>query len=253
MNKMKILQVCIVSMIFGFSSHTLLWADSGSPMGLDRAVHHCNYIQFERARGWATDDELDNAIETVRQLLEAGADPNIRIPYAEIRGYGADVWLMRGEITPLMLSRVGRVSELLIEYGASVNDCDNYGRTALMLAAFIGDNIILKILLRNGANVNIQNNTGQTALHFAINGGNIEAIELLVNNGTNINIRDNKGWSPLVLANILYKYQPTIEMMIQILTNTGAVLVDNDLHTIEIFKDERMWWDDELNMSYGDR
>ncbi|MDR0290012.1 MAG: ankyrin repeat domain-containing protein [Treponema sp.] len=263
MKKIKILIVFIISLIFNFFPNSLLWGDDDPPMPLYLVVEECNRIKVGREYGNATNEQMDSAIEGVRQLLEAGADPNMRIPYFEsayIFGYGASLWSFGEGTTLLMLSRVAKVTALLIEYGARVNDQDNYGRTALMISAFFDDypysndiNLIFRILLENGADINIQNHTGQTALHFAINGGNDEEIELLINNGINVNIRDKKGWSPLILANILYKHEPTIEMMIQILTNAGAVLGENDFNTIKIFKAKNMWWDDEINMSYADR
>jgi ankyrin repeat protein len=261
MNKIKILIVFIILMIFNFLPHSLLWGDGGPPIDLIKAIDNCNRTKVNREHGYATDDQLDSAVETVRQLLEAGADPNMRIPNytVYIPGYGDSAWYMDGEITLLMLSRVAKASELLIEYGARVNDRDNYGRTALMFSAFFDhfyndNNLIFKTLLDNGAIVNIQNNTGQTALHYSIYRANLEAIALLINNGANVNMSDNKGWSPLVAANIRYFGDSRMnDEIIQILIDAGAMFSDTDRQLINSLKEKYIWWDDELNMNSSSR
>jgi ankyrin repeat protein len=264
MAKKIVWQFCGIVLLFGLSN-TLLWADGNiiNQTDLYTAIDNCNRTKHSRKYGYATDEQLDSNIKIVKQLLEAGADPNMRIPdhTAYIDGYGASLWFMDGEITLLMLSRVARVSEMLIEYGARINDQDNYGRTALMISAFFdnlsdyNDNsIITRMLLRNGANVNIQNNTGQTALHYAIYRANIEAIELFIDNGANVNMGDNKGWSPLVAANIrYYGNSETNDEITQILINAGAVFTDTDRQLINSLKGRHIYWDPELNMNYGDR
>jgi ankyrin repeat protein len=268
MNKNKILILFIILMIFNFLPHSLLWTDSGPPMDLYKAVDYCNYTKILREYGNATDEhQLDRAVEAVRNLIETGSDPNMRIPYrADIHGYGAYFWIMYGEITLLMLSRVPRVSELLVDYGARVNDQDDYGRTALMLSVFFDHhyyrdkNIITKMLLEKGAEINTQNKAGQTALYYAIMRQNIEAIELLISNGASINIRDNRGWSPLMAAKIynynlsIGRYSETEEKIIQILTNAGAALNDSDEQLIESVN-RRDWYTEKnegLNMARVD-
>jgi hypothetical protein len=258
---MKILLVCPVFLILISFPHILLWADGEPQKDLYTAVDDCNRIKVDREYGYATDEQLNHSIGVVRQLLMAGANPNMRVPChtALIPGYGVSFWHLDGEITLLMLSRVAEVSKLLIEYGARINEKDNYGRTALMIAAFLDNNyndnnIITKLLLRNGANVNIQNNTGQTALHFAIYVWNIEAIELFIHNNVNVNVRDHKGWSPLIVANIRYYGDPKFnEEIAQILINAGATLSDSDIQLINDLKEKHIWWDNELNMNYSDR
>jgi ankyrin repeat protein len=248
-------------MIFNFFPHSLLWADSGLPMDLYLAVNLCNHTKYLRDIYYGTDAELTSAIETVRQLLAAGADPNMRIPTTNMFGYGAFFWVMEGnrDITLLMFSRVPEVSRLLIEYGARVNDRDVYGRTVLMFAAFFdhhfnGKNEITKILIENGAEINARNNAGLTALYYAIKHTNIEAIELLISIGANINIRDNRGWSPLMAAKIYnyyaFEYTETQEKIINILTNAGGILSDGDIQLIDsILQTNRHWeWDEGLNM-----
>jgi hypothetical protein len=58
-------------------------------MDLYLAVELCNYTKYNRDIYYGTDAELNSAIETVRQLLAAGADPNMRIPTTNMFGYGA--------------------------------------------------------------------------------------------------------------------------------------------------------------------
>jgi ankyrin repeat protein len=238
-------------------------------MDLYLAVDNCNRIKvdfynYADADQW--DNALVNAIETVRILLEAGADPNTKITGdAVIWRYGFSLWFMYGGITPLMLSRVAKVSQLLIDYGARVNDRDEHGRTALMIAVFFDhyyddNNIITEMLIKNRADINAQNNAGLTALYYAINHANIEAIKLLVENGANVNIRDNRGWSPFVAAKV-YNYYAYVgysekqEEMFNILSDAGAVLSDADLQLIDSVneRNRRSEKDEGLNMEYADR
>ena len=46
------------------------------------------------------------------------------------------------------------IEKLLVDHGADVNHKDQYGTTALLRAALLGNLKEIKNLLRNGANVN---------------------------------------------------------------------------------------------------
>lgn len=72
--------------------------------------------------------ENDIPISAIRSIVEAGADPNIRID---------------GGVTPLMLAATGDPDALrmLIDAGAEVNARDRRGTTALMRAARHPENV----------------------------------------------------------------------------------------------------------------
>jgi ankyrin repeat protein len=86
---------------------------------------------------WATELRRNHALDTVRRLLERGADPNIY-----------------SHSTPLhQASSCGslEVARLLLSYKAHVNVKDREGRTAFLVAASAGHHEITKLLLEHGA------------------------------------------------------------------------------------------------------
>jgi ankyrin repeat protein len=106
-------------------------------------------------------------VESVRLLLEHGADPNL----ANIQG-----------ITPLMAAA-----------GVGSNEIDTRGRfkTQPELVACID------LLAKAGGDVNAHDNRGWTALHGAAFFGYDDVIKDLVAHNANINAKDNKGMTPL--------------------------------------------------------
>jgi ankyrin repeat protein len=212
------------------------------------AVNNCNNARF----GYYEGEKLNDYIEIVRILLEAGADPNVKLGALEfIIDYCNASYHMRNNITHLMFSRVSEVSELLLNYGAKINGQDDISRTALMIASYFYNinNTVLKLLLENGADVNLRNHTGQTALHFAVYRLNIDGVRLLINHGADIHIRDNKGWSPLLLLYLIYGVileNEKVSEIAQILQNAGAILNSEDMYIINELRKDFTWWDEEI-------
>ena len=56
---------------------------------------------------------------------------------------------------------------LLLDKGAHIDDQDNRGRTALMIAAELGHRGAVEALLSHGANATLKDKEGKTALDFA--------------------------------------------------------------------------------------
>ena len=54
----------------------------------------------------------------------------------------------------------------LLEHGAVVNDCDDFGKTPLHYAALSGNRYTVKCLVQNGANVHLEDKDGLTALEY---------------------------------------------------------------------------------------
>ena len=72
--------------------------------------------------------------DIVGRLIDAGVDPRTR--------YGNDLTALMwaaGHDEGVGAAAVGRVVDLLVAHGASLDDTDNRGRTALMIAAGLGD------------------------------------------------------------------------------------------------------------------
>jgi len=92
-------------------------------------------------------------LEAVRELIEAGADLNVREP--------------TGGSSPLISAATfGRTeaAQMLIEAGADLDQQNNDGSTALITAAFFAHADIVEALLAAGADRNIRNSAGSTAL-----------------------------------------------------------------------------------------
>jgi ankyrin repeat protein len=100
----------------------------------------------------------------VRRLLEAGVAADTR--------YG-------NELTALMWAAghdegVGArateaVTGLLLDRGAAIDAADNRGRTALMIAAELGDAAVVELLLKRGADRALRDRQGKTALDLTVN------------------------------------------------------------------------------------
>jgi ankyrin repeat protein len=102
----------------------------------------------------------------------------------------------------LRSARVGnweRVVELL-EGGADVNEADNFGHTALILASYGNNKRIIDSLVGKGADVNAKDKLGYTPLHCAARTGQWQIAQILIENGADLNARDHYGHSPLFNA-----------------------------------------------------
>jgi len=74
----------------------------------------------------------------------------------------------------------------IIREGGSVNDSDDTGQTALMIASRHNDIRIAKFLIEQGANVNSSSVSGLTALHYAALDNHIQFAQLLISNNANL-------------------------------------------------------------------
>lgn len=88
----------------------------------------------------------------VALLLEKGADPNAR----EEKGR-----------TPLYLTTMGEIAQLLVSRGAVLETRDAEGKTPLLHVAFLDRSEVSEVLLQNGANIEQRDEIGRTPLHFA--------------------------------------------------------------------------------------
>ncbi len=112
--------------------------------------------------------------ETVRVLLDAGAEPNAqnnlgRTPLMYASNYG---------FTP--------IAKLLLAKGANPNVAPNDDNrwTALMVAARKGYTETVRVLLAHGADKSLRDKNGNTALALAEAQGHSEVVRILTENGT---------------------------------------------------------------------
>ncbi|XP_034025503.1 ankyrin repeat domain 34Bb [Thalassophryne amazonica] len=106
------------------------------------------------------------------------------------------------------LSRL-RLTRLLLEGGAYINESNDLGETPLMVACkthhadtqSVPKHKIVRYLLENGADPNIQDKTGKTALmHACLEQAGAEILSLLLNSGADPTLEDHRGLSALVYA-----------------------------------------------------
>lgn len=107
---------------------------------------------------------------------------------------------------------------LLIGYGANLNQAGANGETPLIIASQHGFIPIVEILLRNGANVNAQNNNQSTALIHAVVQGHAQIVAKLLKAGADFRIRDK--WNKTALAWARSSRNNEIE---DLLINAGAI------------------------------
>lgn len=84
----------------------------------------------------------------------------------------------------------------LLEQGVPVDDADQDGVTALMVASEVGRRGCVSLLLSNGADVDKLSEHDTGALYLASDRGHTEIVQLLVEHGASLNV----GRSPLVAA-----------------------------------------------------
>jgi ankyrin repeat protein len=117
-----------------------------------------------------------------------GPDGNIKWELTPVQWLTAGVWpdtsaAYRDRVARLhdaaSKGQVSRIIEML-QMGASANDKDEKGQTALMLASGKGHNTIVVLLLMAGAQVNEKDDKGETALMRAAENGHDSVVKQLV-------------------------------------------------------------------------
>ena len=137
----------------------------------------------------------NNHADTVKLLLEKGADPNVR------KTDGATALGFAQKYPPIV--------ELLKAKGAKTVSnpaLDN----ELMAAANKGDLAKVKDLVEKGAYPNFHDAGGSTPLIEAVYGGHAEVVKFLLEKGADANARKNDGAAAIGFAK---KYPPILEML----------------------------------------
>ena len=88
----------------------------------------------------------------------------------------------------------------------------DYGETALMLAAFAGNEDLTKTLVEKGASIN--KTIGWSALHYAATNGHDEIVSYLLSKGGDVNARTDAGVTPLYMA-ARGMYRKTVMMLLR--------------------------------------
>ncbi|XP_053556439.1 ankyrin repeat domain-containing protein 34B [Bombina bombina] len=102
-----------------------------------------------------------------------------------------------------------RLTRLLLEGGAYINESNDRGETPLMIACktkhvdhqSVSKVKMIKYLLENNADPNIQDKFGKTALmHACLENAGAEVVSLLLESGADPSLQDRTGFSALVYA-----------------------------------------------------
>jgi ankyrin repeat protein len=128
------------------------------------------------------------AINTIRILLDADADPNL----VSVDGIVPIVHA----VEKLDATRV----ELLVKYGSKLNFRSADRKTLLHLAAARSNPSIVSILLESGVDPDLTDLQGDTALLMTVMGSDIESTELLLISGADTDIINNDGDTPLKIS-----------------------------------------------------
>ncbi|XP_042547001.1 ankyrin repeat domain-containing protein 34B [Dipodomys spectabilis] len=102
-----------------------------------------------------------------------------------------------------------RLTRLLLEGGAYINESNDRGETPLMIACrtkhvdhqSVSKAKMVKYLLENNADPNIQDKSGKTALmHACLEKAGPEVVSLLLKSGADLSLQDHSGYSALIYA-----------------------------------------------------
>ncbi len=143
------------------------------------------------------------APESVKILLDAGADPNFMVQGTRFTDF------------PLQLHEDSESVRFLIEAGADVNVCGEGGRTALHSETCPEEKA--RLLIAASADVDVRDSQDQTPLFLAAK--NPAVMKLLLEAGADVNAKDKDGQTVLA-AKIEELGLPKVEMLLE----AGAVI-----------------------------
>ena len=120
-------------------------------------------------------------------------------------GYGLD-GIVTDDGQTLLTDAAGRSARLasqLIRAGASVDQPNRSGQTALARAVRLADADVVQTLLDSGAAVRVKDSDGLTPLHYAARRGDAALAGLLISRGADIEARTSTGDTALAFAQSL--------------------------------------------------
>ena len=187
---------------------------------------------------------MRNNIESVQELLEAGADDSLvnqdeetpaHCLFSDYRSFNSEksrnIMAMLNSIdtpkagtgeTPfiLMLKKdpvyVKEFTALMLEKGVDVNRADNRGNTPLLIHARKHcDRDVVKLMLNAGADINARDEEGNSVLHYVLKNGNCELARLLIKKGADYNVANHEGQTPVNIA-VEKGYDVVLELMTDI-------------------------------------
>lgn len=139
-----------------------------------------------------------NDAEAINRLVENGANVDTRLPnHPGVRRF------QESDTTPLMWACARgnlEAAKVLLNAGATVDTSDQWGTSAVTLAAQNGHDAVLKLLLDRGAVVSKQVQIGYETLQAAASHGTRETLRLLIDAGADIDRVEGMGWPTTALG-----------------------------------------------------
>jgi uncharacterized protein len=119
-------------------------------------------------------------------------------------------------------------AQRLLRAGADVALANNYGATAMTLAAEVASTDMLKLLLEVGANVDSPNPEGQTALMAVARTGNGAAAQLLLDRGATVDARERWGGQTALMWASARRHPEMMQLLISRGADVNARSIDRD-------------------------
>ena len=120
-------------------------------------------------------------LETVRFLIENGADVNLKNNYSTIYPIFDAITSLNNQKNYLL------IIQLLLENGADIKMVDSFGNTLLYHAIEQENIFLIKLLIQLGCDINhVSRHDKDSVLHYAYFQKNREIIRLLIENGADI-------------------------------------------------------------------
>lgn len=117
-------------------------------------------------------------LESVKEYLNSGGNINLS-------GWSLNNSLLNMSI----ISDKIDIAEFLVRNGADVNLPNKMGKTALILAAERGYDLLVSLILEFGGLINLQDKEGETALSSAILHDQVSTVKNLVDKGADLNTK----------------------------------------------------------------
>lgn len=154
-------------------------------------------------------------VEALLKLINKGADVNAIDSY----GNSALIWALLPKSEYLFDENiVFEMVEILLDFGAQVNQKNHEGKTTLMFACLRGYTSIVKLLLEHEANIHDYDNDGQSALFLALINGHAKTAATLAEQGATLNFESNLS-NGYMLNLLAFRTNPeTISLFIELMS-----------------------------------
>jgi ankyrin repeat protein/mono/diheme cytochrome c family protein len=165
-------------------------------------LHHAAGFGSIETMTWLIDRGLDVNAKNRRNStpLHWAVHDDAKVRVLLARGAAVNVRQAEGRTALVLAATVGNglpTLRLLLEHGADPGIAAANGQTALMGVAVRGDVDAIRLLLDHKADVNAKNGAGETALMFAATNGSPTAVRLLLERGADAKIRSKRSETAL--------------------------------------------------------